>query len=441
MHHGFGPEEFAKRPPRSATILFGALTLVAMAAAVWLGVAGKVALGWAFAGGALLFGVLTWLLGGTSWRFYRDGVVQRRMGRTTELRYTDVVAYAYSEADGGLEAPDRWRMTLLGRRGERVAVDVAPDLRREADLPRLHARLFPMMLAQLREQLAEGVAWGPFKLRRDGVALADGDVIPYGRDLSLRRTQRRITPVAELVRGGEVLGSIPLDAPNLALGAELLREQVEGTVCQSLPTRIEAAITDRDAVRDVGDRRLGWILIAVFAVFLLGEGAYFASQLLEYRALGTAPRACTVEELAATEGKPQWVKLEGSLELACGHSLVETVQGTVLHTSFLASDPGRAHWFELTFRGATTCEQAMATPLVGIAERESPDLPAWLASHGLPVPEGVRDMVSLTVGAGPETYVRTLWLLAIGELFFAGCLAVGIYMVVSRRARAGPARG
>src|SRR5262245_1902413 len=63
--------------------------------------------------GLLWLSYMFWSMG---WEIYKEGVVQRRLGKTTVLRFDEVESYSYAQVDGGLKAPDVWVMGFEGRR-------------------------------------------------------------------------------------------------------------------------------------------------------------------------------------------------------------------------------------------------------------------------------------------------------------------------------------
>ncbi|MGC4000542.1 MAG: hypothetical protein QM767_25080 [Anaeromyxobacter sp.] len=379
------------------------------------------------------------MAGSTSWRFHRDGVVARRMGKTTVLRYSDVIAYAYQELEGGVRLPDVWAMTLHGRRGERVQVRVQPDLKRELELPALHARLLPTLVAQLRNLSPEGLEWGPLRLRREGLRLPDGRIVAYGPELGTRSATSAGGRGLEVLFRGQPVATLEPGTLNLHLGFELLRERVSGRAAQDVAPRATAEASAARTAKDVRERQLGWVLAVFFLVATVGEGALYVSTQRELRALGEAPRPMTVAEAAQLGEDLQWVELSEGLEVRCDQGLQKSSQGSVLDTSYLASDEAGARWFYVKLKGEASCEQASAPGLVGLAKRASSGLPDWLRKRGLAVEPGVQQLVELEVDGGPETVGRGLWIYGGGAGFFALLLGFSIYVIVSRRPR--PAAG
>jgi len=220
-----------RRGPLSATVmvaLFAALTAFGAARYSASGTTYDRVLGAVLAFVACGLGALTYFLASMRWEIFRDGVVQRRMGKTTRVRFDELVGYSYLELKGGLNAPDVWLMGLTSATGAQITVRVQPDLVREKELPALNASLVEALTERFRAALARGesVAWGDARLRREGLEVR-GRVLPL-KGLSVRSRQAMKDGIAleetEVLEQGEVVATFQPGAQNHQIALQLFHE-------------------------------------------------------------------------------------------------------------------------------------------------------------------------------------------------------------------------
>jgi len=253
--NSLGPIMFRKRSPISAVIvagLFALGTLYGSSRYLSSHTSYDRGLGLVLLLVAMGLGVLTWLVLSTRWEFYRDGLLWHRMGKVTEVRFSDVIELSYLEVDGRLFAPDQWILNLTTVRGERVGVSIQPDLKREKDLPALYPRLLEEVTAHCRARLGEGVRWGPLKLRSDGIMLAGGKQVRFGPGLSLRTKQWLRDGLrmnrTEVVSGGKTVATVWAKDPNYAVGLRLWAELMEGKEGAEEDLTIDLEVSSSQAV-------------------------------------------------------------------------------------------------------------------------------------------------------------------------------------------------
>ena len=227
-----GPLAFTKRGPRRAAViasLLGAATLVGGLHFFENPTAHDLVLGGLLLLVGLGLAALAWWLGSIRWEFYSDGLVSHRWGKVASVRYAEVTELSYLEVDGSGMHRSLWMLVLETARGEKVGVRLQPDLVREKELPALHQRLLEQVTLRCRAQLPTGIRWSGLSLRSDGVVLANGMLLRFGPDLTLRSTQARRhfrmkQHRTELLRNGEPVAELWADEPNYEIGLRLFAE-------------------------------------------------------------------------------------------------------------------------------------------------------------------------------------------------------------------------
>ena len=152
-------------------------------------------------------------------------------------------------------------------------------------------------------------------------------------------------------------------------------------------------------------------------------------------------QAVTAAEAAGDA--PRWVRLPAGLQPNCDQILQETSNGSVNHTSILASDPSQERWFWVELRGEVACSAA-SMALEGTLRKVDPGLPAWLKDRGVVVPASSYPLMVLAAGEGPGDLVLLLWIFAgmivgglIAILAFARMLSARTHSPLSREAGVG----